>query len=97
MVAIAVTPPFTSGDLSNTGSLASCEGEGIITAVKPALRGEGTIVRALVDGVMTLHLPPGHQVMRCDASERDLAPIGQSGDLTLDRAKDGSIVTLRVR
>jgi hypothetical protein len=83
-----------SGTRALSGSLISFDGDGVITALKPAERGEGTIVRALLlPGPITLHsdLSPSK---RTDALERDLA---DQSDLMLDRDRFGPIATLRLR
>ena len=96
------TMPTGSGALAAEGSLASVDGEGILTAVKPAERGDGVIVRALLlPGPVTVHLSPqlaGLARTRTDAVERDLADLDGTGDtITLDAATFGSIATVRLR
>ncbi len=89
-------------DLAPTASLASVEGDAVISTIKPAERGEGAIVRALLlPGPATLRLAPalgGAEVVASDLTERDSASLGARSDaIALDRASRGSIVTLRVR
>ena len=83
------------GSLPAQGSLASLDGEGVITAIKPAERGEGVIVRALLlPGPVTLTTNLPHAtIRRTDALERDLASVA---GLTLDRDSFGAIATLRL-
>ena len=95
-------PLVAVAGLSGEGSLLTAEGEGLVTAVKPAERGEGVIVRALLSpGPLTLHLGPGlsgRTATRCDAAERDLAPLGAAAQtLVLDKATFGAIATVRLR
>ncbi len=48
-----------TADLAVEDSLLSVEGPGLVTAIKPAERGDGVIVRALLQpGPITLHLSP---------------------------------------
>jgi hypothetical protein len=89
-------------DLPAERSLASLDGEGVLTAAKPAERGEGIILRALlVPGPATLHLPPqlaNRQLVRVDALERDLEALGAAGDtVVLDPARYGALATVRLR
>ncbi len=100
--AIAVGPQATAADLASDTPLVTVDGPGLITAVKPADRGGGTIIRALLmPGPVTLHLSPsliGKSVERCDTSERDLASLGKAGAaLTLDAKTFGSIATVRLK
>jgi hypothetical protein len=90
------------GSLPPQGSLLTVEGDGLVSALKPADRGGGVIVRALLlPGPVTLHLPPALAARartRTDALERDLAPLDGSGEmLTLDAATFGSIATVRLK
>jgi alpha-mannosidase len=88
------------GSLAPQGSLLSVDGDGLITALKPAERGDGVIVRALLlPGPATLHLSAQLAQLgrtRTDALERDLAALEGSGDLTLDRETFGAIATVRL-
>jgi hypothetical protein len=82
-------------------SLASLDGDGLITALKPADRGDGIILRALVlPGPAMIHLSPALAPLarvRTDAAERDLEPLAATADtLSLDRATDGPIATFRL-
>lgn len=88
-------------DLTYDQSLASVEGEGVLTALKPAERGDGVIVRALLlPGPVTIHLSPllsGRKLARTDTSERDLEELGDAGDtILLDRGRYGAIATVRL-
>ncbi len=95
--ATAVAKP----ELPPQGSLASLEGPGVLTALKPADRGAGVIVRALLlPGPCKLHLDPrfsGKTLTLVDAAERDVKPLGKAtATIVLDREHFGAIVTLRV-
>jgi hypothetical protein len=89
-----------SGDLPREQSLASIEGPALLSALKPAERGAGLIVRVLLmPGPATLHLSPALRVRaitRVDALERDLEKLAPSESLQLDRAMFGPIATLRL-
>jgi len=82
-------------------ALLTVEGEGIVSALKPADRGAGVILRAqLMPGPLTVHLShwiaAGHAV-HPDSSERDLGDLGPiGGSITLDRAHFGAIATVRL-
>jgi hypothetical protein len=92
----AASGPF---DLPIEQSLAQVSGDGVLSALKPADRGQGVIVRALVEpGPVTITLAPMFhgQVTRTDSSERDLAAAGALAPLTFDRAHDGPIATVRI-
>ena len=83
-------------------SLLGIEGAGIVSALKPADRGDGLIVRVLLlPGPVTLRLPPalaGRQAVVVDSAERDLRVLGPAGStLVLDRAHYGTLPTLRLR
>jgi hypothetical protein len=71
-----------------------------VTAVKPAWRGEGVIVRLVAPrppGTVTLssNLLPVRTAMLCDARERDLGELTVDGDrVTLEMT--GTIATVRV-
>ena len=71
-------------DLPAQASLASIDGEGVISAIKPADRGDGVIVRVLLQpGPAELHLTSslaGRQVNAVDLAERDLSTPVVSGD-----------------
>jgi hypothetical protein len=83
------------GSLPAMGSLATLDGEGLITALKPAERGDGVIVRALLlPGPVMISTDLPHQtITRTDALERDLAA---ASGLTLDHDTFGAIATLRL-
>lgn len=89
-------------DLASEGSLGSISGSGVISALKPADRGAGIVVRVLLlPGPAELRLSPrfaGRRMIRLDASERDLEDLGVAGEkIVLDRARFGAIATLRLR
>ncbi len=101
LVAELAGAPAATTDLAAEQSLASVEGDGIVTALKPATRGDGVIVRALLlPGPVTVHLGPllaGKKATRTDAAERDLEDLGDAGDaITLGRDRFGSIATVRL-
>jgi alpha-mannosidase len=90
-----------SGALVAEGSLVSVDGDALISALKPAERGDGVILRALLlPGPATIHLSPALSALsrtRTDALERDLDDLGAGSDtLTLDAATFGSIATVRL-
>ena len=89
-------------DLEQEASLLQAEGEGVVTALKPATRGGGVIIRAvLTPGPLTLHLPPAlakRTLTIVDAVERDKTTLGPAGaTVVLDAAVYGSIATLRLQ
>jgi len=88
-------------DLSAVGSLARLEGPGVLTAWKPAERGAGIIVRALLlPGPCKLLLGKqflGRTVTVVDAAERDIRTLGNAtAAITLNRGQLGAIATLRI-
>ena len=77
---------------------------GVITAIKPATRGDGVIVRVLLSGLSDLWLPFGSPLLnrhwaRADLAERDLEDLGVNTArmIPLDPMKLGSLVTLRLK
>jgi alpha-mannosidase len=99
---VAAGPPAAAPDLPATGTLLSVSGDGIVTAIKPAERGPGIVVRALnLPGPVTLALPPplaNKSATRLDAVERDLESLGTAGaTLTLDPARFGIVAGVRLR
>jgi hypothetical protein len=87
---------------AQSAALATLDGAGVLSAIKPADRGDGVIVRVLLlPGPATLHLSPplvGRALTQVDAAERDLMPLGTAAEsLALDRDHFGAIVTLRLR
>jgi hypothetical protein len=89
-------------DLPQEESLIQVEGEGIVTALKPAERGGGVVLRALLTpGPLTLHLPAAlakRTLSIVDAVERDKKIIGPAGaTVVLDAASYGSIATIRLQ
>jgi hypothetical protein len=91
----------TTTDLPAQASLASIDGEAVISAIKPADRGDGVILRVLLmPGPAALHLSSlaGKQVSVVDLAERDLpTPVSTGDAIPLDPAVYGPIVTLRLR
>jgi hypothetical protein len=89
-------------DLPGETSLLGVSGAGIVSALKPADRGGGVILRAvLMPGPVTITLPPslvGKQMTRVDVAERDSAPLGTAGTtLVLDRETFGAIASVRLQ
>ncbi len=86
--------------LATSGSLASISGGGVISAIKPAERGPGVIVRAqLVTGAATVQLSsalPHSSITSTDLVERDLAPRVAS-DHVLFAPSDGALQTVRLQ
>lgn len=70
------------------GSLLSIDGGGVVSAIKPAERGAGAIVRVVrLGGPVTVHLSswlPHVSATRVDLAERDLAPFAAADDLVFD-------------
>jgi hypothetical protein len=88
-----------NGMLPAVGSLLSVEGEGVVSALKPADRGAGAILRVLLlPGPVTVRLGgplAGRNLVRTDAVERDLDSLG-AGAIVLDRERSGPIATVRL-
>jgi Glycosyl hydrolases family 38 N-terminal domain/Alpha mannosidase middle domain len=88
-------------DLPIEQSLAQVSGDGILSALKPAERGGGVIVRALLEpGPVSITLAPLYkgQLVHTDSSERDLNVIGPfANPIALDRDSFGAIATVRLR
>lgn len=89
-------------DLAPQVSLASIEGDAVISAIKPADRGAGVVLRALLlPGPATVSLSQmlaGRQLTVVDLAERDGAPLGAAGPtLALDTATYGSIPGFRLQ
>jgi hypothetical protein len=95
------TTPAAVQDLPVARSLLAVEGEGVVTALKPAERGEGVILRALLlPGPLHVRLPglAGVRLTRTDALERDLEDLGLAEDtLLLARERFGTLATVRLR
>jgi hypothetical protein len=94
----APTHPTGNAD----GTVIALEGDGVVTAIKPADRGAGVVVRVLLmPGPVTLHPGPsfrGTEVVHVDAAERDIESLGPvSASIVLDREHYGPIATLRFR
>ncbi|MFT3835379.1 MAG: hypothetical protein QM723_00075 [Myxococcaceae bacterium] len=84
------------------GQVLSLEGDGVVSAIKPADRGAGVVVRVLLTpGPVTLHLGTafkGRQVVHVDSAERDLEELGPvSASIVLDREHYGPIASIRIR
>jgi hypothetical protein len=103
VVALSVPPGPATGDLPAGGTLVSIEGAGILSALKPAGRGEGFILRALlIPGPVTVRLSPtlaaGRKIVATDAMERDKEELGAATEpLQLTRERFGAIATVRIR
>jgi len=87
--------------LPPVSSLASVSGQAVISAIKPAERGAGVIVRALLlPGPGQLQLGPSlafAKVEQVDLVERDVRSLAAAGTtVPLDAAGTGSIVGLRL-
>lgn len=94
--------PAPADPLPSTHSLASITGEGVVMAIKPAHRGDGIVLRTLLlPGPVDVSPSPAlgvREAVRTDLVERDLEPlVAHSGTLRLDRARHGSIATVRWR
>jgi hypothetical protein len=94
--------PAAGASLPAESALLAADGDGVITAIKPADRGTGVIVRALLlPGPVTVHLPAAlaaRHAVRTDALEHDLEDLGVAGDtLMLDRTRYGAIATVRLQ
>jgi hypothetical protein len=102
LVPVVAGAPAAPADLPASLSLAGLDGDGVLSILKPATRGDGVILRALLlPGPVTVHLSPllaGRHATRVDAVERDLEDLGTVSDtLVLDRARYGAIATVRLR
>jgi len=89
-------------DLPREQGLLEVSGEGTVSALKPADRGSGVILRALLTpGPLTITLPAsmvGAHVTQVDVAERDGASRGVAGKtLVLDKATYGSIASVRLQ
>ena len=94
--------PDPSRQLPDRGALATLAGDGVLSALKPAERGDGLILRVLLlPGPVTVTLGPqlaGRTLTAVDAVERDLRPVAKSGETwTIDRATYGAIASFRLR
>jgi hypothetical protein len=88
-------------DLPRQVSLLGVSGEGIVSALKPADRGSGVILRALLlPGPVTVTLPAslvGKTVTRVDVAERDGMSLGAAGKtIVFDQATYGAIASVRL-
>jgi hypothetical protein len=89
------TSQSSTTDLAASGSIAGIDGDGSIVTIKPAERGAGVIVRALLFGDAQLHTTNlGTTVTRTDLVERDQSDLTDA--VNLKRSSLGGIVTLRV-
>ena len=91
----------TTPDLPRAEALLGVSGEGVVSALKPADRGDGVILRALLlPGPVTVTLPPslvGKQVTRVDVAERDGASLGVAGaTITFEKATFGAVASVRL-
>jgi hypothetical protein len=96
------TQQASTTDLPTQASLASVDGEAVISAIKPADRGAGVILRVLLmPGPAEIHLASslaGRQVSVVDLAERDLpTPVTPGDTVALDPAVYGAIANLRLR
>ncbi len=94
--------PDPGASLPPEQSLVSVQGAGVISALKPAERGQGIILRALLlPGPLTVTIPSAwaqRELVRTDAVERDIADLGTAGtSFVLDRDHFGAIATVRLR
>ena len=92
----------TKLDLPPASSLLSVSGAGVVSAFKPADRGGGVILRALLTpGPVTVTLPAslvGTHITQVDLAERDGAARGVAGaTIVLDQATYGSIASVRLQ
>jgi hypothetical protein len=88
-------------DLPRESSLLSVSGAGVVSALKPADRGNGVILRAvLLPGPVTVTLPPelvGKKLTRVDIAERDGASMGVAGTtIVFDQKTFGTIASVRL-
>jgi len=92
-----------ASDLPARASLVTIDGDAVVTAIKPAERGDGVIVRALLlaptPATLTLGSPlAGRSISLVDLAERDQPTQGAlASPLTLDRDAYGSIASFRLR
>ncbi len=95
---VVTTAPSTPQDLPEAAGVAGAGMQGVVTALKPAERGAGAILRVQVQGATTVDLPAGTTTAtRTDLVERDIAPLTVTdGTVTLDPA-DGALQTIRVQ
>jgi len=96
-IVIAVPLPSGAGDLPAAQQLVRLDGPGLVSAVKPAERGRGAILRAqLFSAPLTLTLLGplrGRPLSRSDSTESDIA---SAGSLAFDPAA-GALQTVRLR
>jgi len=88
-------------DLAPLTSLLGVSGGGVVSALKPADRGDGLVVRVL-PMVSAVHLTPSPllNVTRAnwvDLAERDGAPLPFGATIDVDRKTSGSIASIRLR
>ena len=96
---VAVTGSGTG--LPTDGSLLSIDGGGVVSALKPAERGGGAILRVVaLAGPVTVHLSSwlAHATaIAVDLAERDLMPVTAGDALVFDPAAAGSIASVRLQ
>jgi hypothetical protein len=88
-------------DLPRAEQLLGVTGAGVVSALKPADRGDGVILRALLmPGPVTVTLPPalvGKQMTQVDVAERDGASLGVAGKtVVFDQATFGAVASVRL-
>jgi hypothetical protein len=100
---VAIVPgpsAAASSPLPAEQSLLSLDGAGVVTALKPADRGEGAIARVLLaPGPATLRFDGplrDRSVSSSDLVERDGAPLGNAALVPLDSTMGGPLLTVRV-
>jgi hypothetical protein len=89
-------------DLAAQTSLASIDGDAVISAIKPADRGAGVILRVLLmPGPGQVHLGAGlagRQLGTVDLAERDTGDLGVAPDtFTVDAVTRGTIASFRLQ
>jgi hypothetical protein len=96
------TQQAATTDLARQSSLVSVDGDGVVSALSPAERGDGAVLRVLLlPGPAQVHLSPafvGKQLGVVDLGERDGKALGVATDtLALDPATYGSVAAFRLR
>src|SRR5207248_10726922 len=90
----ALSVPLGNGDLPAALSLLQLDGPGVISALKPADRGDGIVLRA--QGAVHVRLSQllqGRMAVRIDAAERDLGVLGRKTELSFG----GGLSSIRLR
>jgi hypothetical protein len=99
---LAVPLAATGNAIASAGTLLSIEaGDGMVSALKPADRGAGIIVRVVGPGQTSVRVSPAvasnPQATRVDLVERDLGPAAlAAGVIVFDATRDGSIASVRL-